>query len=136
VNVGGIQDLEQRVEVMARRAEFDEDPAEFSKKWRESSKELEKLTERALSLYPKVSAPRSVCVEIARFCLDVGVDGHRGDIIMLKTAKTHAAYHGRKEVTAEDIEVAAELVLPHRVRRQPFQEIPPDVKSMRGSTSL
>ncbi|VAX32185.1 hypothetical protein MNBD_NITROSPIRAE03-1594, partial [hydrothermal vent metagenome] len=52
-----------------------------------------------------------------------GVDGHRGDIITLKTSKTLAAWHGRVHVTDEDIEVAAGLALPHRMRRQPFEEI-------------
>ncbi len=59
------------------------------------------------------------------------VDGHRGDIIILKTAKTLAAYHGRREVMPEDIETAAGLALPHRVRRKPLQEIGKDVKGMR-----
>jgi magnesium chelatase subunit I len=41
----------------------------------------------------------------------------------LKTAKTLASYEGRTEVLSEDIQVAAELALPHRVRRQPLMEI-------------
>ena len=49
----------------------------------------------------------------------------------MKTAKTLAAYHGRREVMPEDIEAAAGLALPHRVRRQPLQEIGGDVKGMR-----
>jgi len=64
--------------------------------------------------------------------MDVGVDGHRGDIIMLKTAKTLAAYESRTVVTRGDIDLAAELALPHRVRRQPLQEIAADVQSLRA----
>ncbi len=60
-----------------------------------------------------------------------GVDGHRGDIIMLKTAKTLAAYRGRTAVTSGDIEEAAQYVLPHRVRRQPLQDIVRDVSNLR-----
>jgi Mg-chelatase subunit ChlI len=41
---------------------------------------------------------------------------------MLKTGRTIAAFHHRKEVTSDDIREAAELVLPHRMRRKPFQE--------------
>jgi len=52
----------------------------------------------------------------------MNVDGHRADIAMLKTGRTIAAFHHRKEVTSDDIREAAELVLPHRMRRKPFQE--------------
>ena len=41
---------------------------------------------------------------------------------MLKTAMTIAAFDGRSEVTLADLKAAAELVLPHRMRRKPFEE--------------
>lgn len=59
------------------------------------------------------------------------MDGHRGDIIILKTAKTLAAYNGRTQVLKEDIDAAAELALPHRIRRQPLQDIVVDVEQLR-----
>ncbi len=61
----------------------------------------------------------------------MGVDRHRGDIIMLKTAKTLAVLPGRATVTPDDIEEAAQYVLPHRVRRQPLQDIVQDVGLVR-----
>ena len=59
---------------------------------------------------------------ITAICLDQGVDGHRADIYMLKVAQTLAAYRGREEVAETDVREAAELVLPHRLRRQPFSD--------------
>lgn len=59
------------------------------------------------------------------------MDGHRGDIIMLKTAKTLAALEGRTKVESADITTSAELVLPHRVRRQPLMEIADNVQALR-----
>jgi magnesium chelatase subunit D len=41
---------------------------------------------------------------------------------MYKTACTIAAFKGRTDVVEEDIKEAAEFVLPHRHRRQPFEE--------------
>jgi len=52
----------------------------------------------------------------------MAVDGHRADIIMLKTAKTIAAFNNRTEVNEDDIREAAELVLSHRVRSQPLSD--------------
>ncbi len=59
------------------------------------------------------------------------MDGHRGDIIILKTAKTLAAYEGRTRVLSEDIQTAAELALPHRVSRQPLMELADNVQALR-----
>lgn len=54
-----------------------------------------------------------------------------GDIIMLKAAKTLAAFDNRTAVEQADIETAAELALPHRMRRQPLMEIGDNVKKIR-----
>jgi Mg-chelatase subunit ChlI len=50
------------------------------------------------------------------------VDGHRADIVILKTARAQAALDGRLQITDRDILLAAELTLPHRMKKQPFQE--------------
>jgi len=51
------------------------------------------------------------------------VDGHRADLAILEAARTHAALEGRVSVSPDDIRVAAELALPHRLRRQPFVDV-------------
>ena len=50
------------------------------------------------------------------------MDGHRADITVIKTALTIAAFNGRSEAVLEDVKQAAKLVLPHRMRRRPFEE--------------
>jgi Mg-chelatase subunit ChlI len=50
------------------------------------------------------------------------VDGHRGDLVILKTARAHAAFEGRGQINDRDIALAAELALPHRIRRGPFYQ--------------
>jgi Mg-chelatase subunit ChlI len=51
------------------------------------------------------------------------VDGHRGDLVILKTAVAHAAWEKRMRLTDRDIMLAAELALPHRLKRRPFDEV-------------
>jgi magnesium chelatase subunit I len=134
VTVRGSFDLEQRVEVVERRVAFDEHPEEFAARWQGESEQLARRMETAMALYPQVTISRRLITDISATCLDLGVDGHRGDIIMMKTAKTLAAYQGHAVVTPENVEEAAELVLPHRVRRQPMQEILEDVGSLRRTS--
>jgi Mg-chelatase subunit ChlI len=42
--------------------------------------------------------------------------------VILKAARAHAAFEGRREITERDILLAAELALPHRLKRGPFSE--------------
>lgn len=135
VTVEGSRDTAERVEVMERRAAFEEQPEAFIARWADASRELADAITAAIIRYPSVTVDRELLFEIANYCIEVGVDGHRGDIIMLKTAKTLAAYHGRTAVTREDIDEAAHFVLPHRVRRQPLQDIAHDVRGLRQPAS-
>lgn len=130
VHIEGISDAGERVEVMERRFVFEENPEAFCRRWSEESEKLVDRIRRARELYPSVSVSRENLMAIANYCLEVGVDGHRGDIIIMKTAKTLAAYDGRASVEKEDIDRAAMLALPHRIRRQPLQDIVMDVSSI------
>ena len=77
---------------------------------------------RAREILPQVHYRRSDLATIAYMMGDVGVDGHRADLVILKTAVAQAAWEGRKHVTDQDIMVAAQLALPHRLKRRPFEE--------------
>ena len=134
VTVEGSREAAERVEIMERRAAFEDNPECFHARWAEPSRQLAQAIVEAIARYPSVTITRELLFEIAAYCIEVGVDGHRGDIIMLKTAKTLAAYHGRLAVSREDIDEAAQLVLPHRVRRQPLQDIVRDVRGLRRDT--
>jgi magnesium chelatase subunit D len=46
----------------------------------------------------------------------------RADLVVARTAVAHAAWRGTSTVAEEDIRVAAELALPHRRRRDPFDD--------------
>ena len=123
VRVEGIREFDDRVRVMEQRVAFEENPEGFMKEYTSASKELVAKIEAAQKIYPQVTIARELLFDIATYCVSVGVDGHRGDIIMMKTAKTLAAYEGRTKVVKEDIDKAAQLVLPHRMRRQPLMEM-------------
>ncbi|MCB0943966.1 MAG: hypothetical protein KDB49_02525, partial [Mycobacterium sp.] len=59
---------------------------------------------------------------IAALCAAFDVDGMRADLVLARTAVAHAAWRGADSVGEEDIRVAAELALPHRRRRDPFDD--------------
>jgi magnesium chelatase subunit D len=59
---------------------------------------------------------------IAALCAAFDVDGMRADLVVARTAAAHAAWRGANTVEEQDIRVAAELALPHRRRRDPFDD--------------
>ncbi len=123
VSIQGIQDTTARVEVMERRVAFEEHPERFRRQWETDSAELRRRIQNAKRLHSDVTISRDRLVAIAERCKALEVDGHRADIITLKAAKAVAAWNGRVEVGNEDVEQAARLALPHRMRRLPFEDI-------------
>lgn len=122
VEVKGIPYKEARAEIVRRRVAFESDPAVFVASQLENQELVRQKITMAALLLPKVQLSPQLLDLITQICTDFGVDGHRADITMYKTACTLAAYKGRTNVIEEDIKDAAELVLPHRQRRQPFEE--------------
>lgn len=123
VHIEGISDPEQRVDVVKRWVAFEEDPKALIAEWSDAETELRNKIVRARELLPEVQISDEMLNKIARLSIEIGVDGHRADIIMMKTAKTVAAFHQRTEVTYEDLDESADMALQHRVRRKPFEEV-------------
>jgi magnesium chelatase subunit I len=129
VNIEGIRDSHARIEIMERRLQFDADPEQFIAAWSDESERVSERIQQAQQRCPEVTADRSILERIASACAKLEVDGHRGDIVTLKTAKAVAAYEGRTRVTIDDVRIAAGLALPHRVRRTPFDRMGTDVST-------
>lgn len=54
--------------------------------------------------------------------LDVGAEGLRADLMLVRAARANAALAERSLTTLEDLREVAELVLSHRRRRRPFEQ--------------
>jgi Mg-chelatase subunit ChlI len=122
VDIQSIHQPAERVEILSRIVKFERDPAQFYAEWEPREHELSQMIERARPLVADVMYSQNDLYTIARLTAEMQVDGHRADIVILKTAMAHAAYRQREQITDEDIIVAAELALPHRLKRQPFQD--------------
>ncbi len=122
VEVTGPADVAERVEVVRRRIAFERDPQGFGAQWSESEQAERACIAAARELLPHVHLDDAMLDLIARICHAAGVEGVRADIAMHRAATALAAYEGRDHVTTEDVRRAAELALPHRQRRQPFDD--------------
>lgn len=123
VNIEGINDLDQRVEVVKRWTAFEEDPQKFIETWSIEENKLKDVVINARDIFDDITLSDEMLYLISKIAIDMNVDGHRADIIMMKASKTFAAFDGREEVTKEDVQIAADMALQHRMRRKPFQKL-------------
>ncbi|RME89318.1 MAG: magnesium chelatase [Anaerolineae bacterium] len=122
VDVTGVHDPRDRVLIMERNLAFEKDPEGFREEWLPKEQELSLQIERARTLVDRVTYTNRDLLSIAALTSSLNVDGHRADLVILKTARAHAAFEGRLAITERDIALAAELALPHRIKRTPFQQ--------------
>ncbi len=120
-HISGLANTNQRVQIMERRIAFEIDQDGFTAEWAAQEKALSDQISRARKLVKKVTYTRHNLVSIAGLTASMNVDGHRADLVILRGAQAHAALQGRDHITDNDIILAAELALPHRVKGRPFQ---------------
>ena len=122
VQIEGLVDPEQRVQIMERRIAFEIDPDNFCIEWAEKEKLLSDQISRGRKLVNDVRYSRRDLMAIAGLTYSFKIDGHRADLVILRGAQAHAALHGRERISDQDIVLAAELALPHRIKGRLFQE--------------
>jgi Mg-chelatase subunit ChlI len=123
--VQGIKDEEARGQVVTRRLAFEEAPQAFAEKWAEKERALARHVLEAKEKVVSVDLPDKQISFITKLAAVAGTDGHRADIAIAKAAIAMAAYSGRNGVTQQEIMAAARLVLPHRLRLDPAEELTP-----------
>jgi magnesium chelatase subunit D len=119
VQVRGLETQEQRMAAVNKRLEFDLDAAAVIAAARPAEDSLRQAIVEArarLLLLPVTSAHLSIVTAI---CSEQLLDGIRGDLAIIKTARALAAWEKDSEIGADHIRRAAVFALPHRMRRRP-----------------
>ena len=88
----------------------------------QKEKELSEQIAKAREIVNAVTYTSRDLLSIAALTASLNVDGHRADLVILKAARAQAAFEGRTAINDHDIALAAELALPHRIKRTPFQQ--------------
>jgi len=122
VDVQASRNVDVRADVIRQRMAFEADPSGFAARYAEVDAELARRVAAARARVNSVLLPDNELRRIAALCAAFDVDGMRADLVVARTAVAHAAWRGADEVAEEDIRVAAELALPHRRRRDPFDD--------------
>jgi len=122
VDIVGIREARERVLIMERNLGFEQDAESFRGTFMPKEEELSHKIELGRELVGQVTHTSRDLLSIAALTASLNVDGHRADLVILKAARAQAAFEGRTKINDHDIALAAELALPHRIKRTPFQQ--------------
>jgi Mg-chelatase subunit ChlI len=122
VDITGIREARDRVLIMERNLAFEADQNTFRDQFKDKESVISHQIDQARKLVDKVTHTKRDLLSIAALTSSLNVDGHRADLVILKAARAQAAFEGRTSITDHDIALAAELALPHRIKRGPFHQ--------------
>jgi magnesium chelatase subunit I len=123
VRISSLQGKEDRKEVLKRRAAFDANPDSFFEQWGDAQRSLAEDIVQGKARMQEIGFPDECLDKIVGITTAMSLDGHRGDIVIMRTAQALAAFRGSAGITTDDIRDAAHLALRHRMKRLPFEEI-------------
>ncbi len=111
-----------RVDIIKRRLAFDEDAPAFGRGWVDAEDELRVALKHARLRLPSVEVADEVLASVARLCAEIGVDGHRADLTLVRAAAAYAAMNEDKTVDERHLRAVAPMVFAHRLRKTPFHD--------------
>lgn len=135
VEVHGIRRAEDRIEILQRHVAYEDDPDAFKAEWMPVEESLSDRIKAARELVDDVQYTSTDLRLIATMMSEMQVDGHRADLVILKTARAHAAYEGRTQINDADIALAIKLAIPHRLKRGPFMDARAELDSVEDRLS-
>lgn len=136
VEVSTPQDIDQRMNIVRLRDEFEQDPDAFVKKHKTKDASIGKKISKAKTLLGDVVVSDDVLRTISELCVALGTDGLRGELTLLRACRAFAALSGSKRVNTSHIERVAAMSLRHRLRRDPLDDSGSSVRVERAMNSV
>jgi magnesium chelatase subunit D len=124
VQVRGLAMHDIRIAAIRQRLSFDDHPATVLTAVQPQEQALREgivAARERLATLPITNAHLSVVTALS---VEHHVDGIRGDLAIIKTARALAAWQAAAEIRDEHIRRAADLALPHRTRQKKSKQVP------------
>ncbi len=123
VSVVSLRDKKQRIEILKRKAAFDADPESFYAAWEDEQQKLAAKIVAARQSVASIPVDGAVLEKIVTITSALSLDGHRADIVIMKTSRALAAFRGLTAIGSEEIKDASWFALSHRLKRLPFEDV-------------
>jgi magnesium chelatase subunit I len=122
VEVRTSAEIAERVQVVKRRDAFERDPAAFAQAWANEDARIRRRLLAARSRLASTQVPDATLESAARLCVNLGTDGLRGELTLIRAARAQAALLGDAVVAVDHLRQVAASALRHRLRRDPLDE--------------
>ena len=122
VEVTSPTNIEERVSVIERRDAFERNPKRFIGKWASEEEAVRERILAARSALKSIKSPKKILRDCADLCVNLGADGLRGELTLLRAGRALAAYEGAAALERRHLSEIAQLALSHRLRRDPLDE--------------
>jgi len=136
VDVASPDNVKERVEVVRRREAYERDRDGFVDKWKRKDAAVRRRIDKARTLVAEAEMADDVLELASAICLQLGIDGLRGELTLTRSARAHAALDGRTDVTRDDLIHVAPMALRHRLRRDPLDEAGSAVRVERAISEI
>ncbi len=120
VEVRTPEDLKTRIEVVRRRDDFERNPEVFNARFADEEQRLRNHIVAARERVPGIPTSDHALERAAQLCSDVGTDGLRGELTLVRAARAVAALEGASEIDDVHLRRVAPMALRHRLRRTPL----------------
>jgi magnesium chelatase subunit I len=129
-------DLPTRMQVVRRRDEFERDPAAYVAACQREENKLRRQILKARERLASVAMPDAALERATRLCLNLGTDGLRGELTLMRAARALAALEGHATVGDAQLKRIAPAALRHRLRRNPLDDAGSTVRVERAIGEL
>jgi magnesium chelatase subunit I len=136
VEVRTPDNLADRIEVVKRRDSFERDSAAFTAAWVKDETKLRKKITTARERLSSVAVSDAALERAATLCMALGTDGLRGELTLMRAARSLAALDGAKDVTDAHLKRIAPPALRHRLRRNPLDDAGSSVRVDRAIAEI
>jgi magnesium chelatase subunit I len=114
VNVRGLVEMQERMEVYQRVREYRSRPFAFAQQWALATAETREEIMLARELLKETTLSEEAIQLGLTLVHDLNVDSHRAEYTMFEAARAHAAADGRDLASAADIRAVAPMALRQR----------------------
>jgi magnesium chelatase subunit I len=122
VDVKTPDDVKTRVQVVRRRDDFETNPMQFAAKWQDEQDRIRQVITSARARIGSVEVSEQALERAAQLCLELGTDGLRGELTLIRAARALAAIEGADAVDDGQLRRVAPMALSHRLRRNPLDD--------------
>lgn len=115
VTITGVEDCAVRSDIILQRLAFDEDPDAFGRDFVDRDAALRQQVMQARMRLQSVRIPAERIGRAVAIATAAGVQGHRAELALVRSARALAALMEHDQVTPADLDEVVALALAHRI---------------------